>query len=367
MFRLAVRARAIATRTWSTDPVFPWVACDRQVVFGRRSVGRSRPRPSRPEPLSSPLDVDDDAFVPRPRRARVGFGVVRVRARARAARRAPRTPLSALAGARVALVQFARPRAWSSRAFASGLVGATAAPLLLRPRPRVAPARSARSRPASATTTLATTSAREPRWRTPRRVDRTSPSCRAARVDASSPSSIIPAPPTPSSSRRSNRVSPRRRLPAAHPPTTQKRPRLRGSTRRRGQKRRPRRRARRVATRTPLVRRRARDDDPTRAMRLPRRRQRRRRRPRRRRLERRHSDRGPLGRPSDVARGYAAHRLLSDDGLYFRTASFGRFVARGRRRGGVVSSTRRGTVGGGRVPRGYVGALPRRHPRARDA
>lgn len=36
----------------------------------------------------------------------------------------------------------------------------------------------------------------------------------------------------------------------------------------------------------------------------------------------------PSDVPSDVARGYAAHRLLSDDGLYFRTASFGRFVAR---------------------------------------
>lgn len=37
----------------------------------------------------------------------------------------------------------------------------------------------------------------------------------------------------------------------------------------------------------------------------------------------------PTDVPSDVARGYAAHRLLSDDGVYFRTASFGRFVARG--------------------------------------
>jgi hypothetical protein len=36
----------------------------------------------------------------------------------------------------------------------------------------------------------------------------------------------------------------------------------------------------------------------------------------------------PTDVPSDVARGYAAHRLLSDDGLYFRTASFGRVVGR---------------------------------------
>ena len=46
----------------------------------------------------------------------------------------------------------------------------------------------------------------------------------------------------------------------------------------------------------------------------------------------------PSDVPSDVARGYAAHRLLSDDGLYFRTASFGRFVAR---RADEVASYRR--------------------------
>ena len=72
----------------------------------------------------------------------------------------------------------------------------------------------------------------------------------------------------------------------------------------------------------------------------------------------------PTDVPSDVARGYAAHRLLSDDGVYFRTASFGRFVARGARGRGVVSAPPRRAVGGGRVPRGYVGTFSGRDPRA---
>ena len=223
--------------------------------------------------------MDDDAFVPRPRRSRVGFDVFGVRARARVrASRASRPPHHPSPAHAWLSFRSLSSRAWSSRAFAAGLVGATAAPLL-RPRP---PRRPRLERALA-------TRVRDYYSRDDVREGTTVAYAKKGRphiavVRGGARRRLVPvldhtgATDTVELKAIEIRVSSRGRRPAAHAPTTQERARFRGRPRRRRSRRRPRVRPRRVATRARTSRRRARDDDPTRAMRVSRRRRRRRRR-----------------------------------------------------------------------------------------